>query len=355
MKRRWTAWILTAVFAAGCMQSIPAAETAAASGAHSYRLVISDCSWTEAFREAKEAGGYLARIESREEYQTILQQIYDTGVSGIMFRIGARRDLDSARYCWVDESNQTYGSALNDPAYWTYSEWMSGEPSFQDGDIPEGYVDFYYYQKEGRWVWNDVPDDIISIVPSYSGRLGYIIEFEDAAAAAPLADPSVLLEHVPDEFYFSSGAGGWSTELTLHDDGSFTGSYHDSDMGSDIENYPGGVVYTCDFTGKFKDFTQIDDYTWSMRLDSLAYKYAKEMDWESDGVHYIASDAYGISGGDVFYLYLKGHPVSALPEEYLNWGRMYMGVFGQDELPATLNIYGIYNVAQEDGFGSAGE
>ena len=73
--KRLTAWILTLVLAAGCLQSIPAQE----SGGHTYRLVISDCTWSEAFQEALNAGGYLARFETREEYQTVLQQINDSG------------------------------------------------------------------------------------------------------------------------------------------------------------------------------------------------------------------------------------------------------------------------------------
>jgi len=28
-------------------------------------------------------------------------------------------------------------------------------------------------------VWNDVPNDIISVVPSYRGRVGYIVEYEN--------------------------------------------------------------------------------------------------------------------------------------------------------------------------------
>ena len=41
---------------------------------------------------------------------------------------------------------------------------------------------------------------------------------------------------------FSSGAGGWSTELKVADDGTFTGAYHDSEMELTGENYPNGTV-----------------------------------------------------------------------------------------------------------------
>ena len=56
---------------------------------------------------------------------------------------------------------------------------MTGEPSFSDKDTQENCLDIFYYQKEDRWVWNDVPDDILKTVPEYAGKLGYICEYEN--------------------------------------------------------------------------------------------------------------------------------------------------------------------------------
>ena len=56
------------------------------------------------------------------------------------------------------------------------------------------------------------------------------------AVQLPLADETV-------EFLFTSGAGGWSTQLSLNRDGSFTGEFHDSEMGDRTEEYPNGSVY----------------------------------------------------------------------------------------------------------------
>ena len=44
--------------------------------------------------------------------------------------------------------------------------------------MEETCLDIYYYSKEKRWVWNDVPNDILDVVPSYAGTLGYIVEYE---------------------------------------------------------------------------------------------------------------------------------------------------------------------------------
>ena len=180
-----------------------------------------------------------------------------------------------------------------------------------------------------------------------TGTAGSSIPSEDAENEDAGAAPEEILSSVPDHFYFSSGAGGWGTDMILNDDGTFTGSYHDSNMGEDIENYPNGTVYVCHFSGSFTDFQKVDDYTWSMRLASLDYEKPVGEDWSEEGAHYIASDAYGLSGGDLFYLYLPGHPVDTLPEEYMSWANMYMGF----EEPEALTIYGIYNVNEQEGWG----
>lgn len=148
-------------------------------GIHEYGFFIDDCTWSEAFTKAQEIGGHLVRINSAEEYVYILDKIYELGYDKIQFRIGGRRDLDSGEYYWVDNANAAYGEILNDPEYWASEVWMQGEPSYADGEIVENCLDIYYYEQEGRWVWNDVPDDIISVVPYFSGKIGYIVEYEN--------------------------------------------------------------------------------------------------------------------------------------------------------------------------------
>lgn len=83
-------------------------------------------------------------------------------------------------------------------------------------------------------------------------------------------DVSSLPGTYPMDLVFSSGAGGWSTTLTLSEDGSFTGAFSDSEMGERDENeYPNGTVYVCNFSGQFKDIKKVNDYTYSMTLDSV--------------------------------------------------------------------------------------
>jgi hypothetical protein len=148
-------------------------------------------------------------------------------------------------------------------------------------------------------------------------------------------------------FTFASGAGGWGTGLNVASDGSFTVGYHDSEMGDTGPGYPNGSVYVSNATGKFKNITKIDEYTYKMELDY--YETEQEVDSEEikDEIRYVYAEPYGIEGGNVFYLYLPGKPISELSEGFLSWS---YGVIGDISGESTLSCYGIYNEAMDEGF-----
>lgn len=151
------------------------------------------------------------------------------------------------------------------------------------------------------------------------------------------------------EFYFSSGAGGWGTSMTIHADGSFSGEYSDSDMGVAGEGYPNGTVYQATFTGQFTKPEKVDEYTYSMQIASIHYTNNPGTEEIKDGTYYYYTDAYGLDNAQNFYLYLPGAPLVRLPEEYLNW-------IGYYDLFATtdtqLTSYGLYNETPQYGFSS---
>lgn len=146
------------------------------------------------------------------------------------------------------------------------------------------------------------------------------------------------------EFIFSSGAGAWSTGLTLQADGTFSGSFHDSNMGEVGEGYSKGTIYSSDFTGKFINVTKVDDYTYKATLENLSYANEVGSEEIKDDIKYIYSDAYGLNESTNCEFYLPGKPVSELSDDYLSWTQ------GATTGSETINFYGIYAVDSGKGF-----
>lgn len=145
-------------------------------------------------------------------------------------------------------------------------------------------------------------------------------------------------------FVFSSGAGAWETDLSIAADGSFTGSYHDSDMGTTGANYPNGTVYLCDFTGKFGSVEKVNDYTYKTTIEKLESKEKEGKEEISDGMKFVYSTPYGLSDAEDIYIYMKGAPSDKLPQEYQEW------VMFPLDGAKTLPFYGLYNEKEQLGF-----
>lgn len=146
-------------------------------------------------------------------------------------------------------------------------------------------------------------------------------------------------------YEFSSGAGGWATELTIDSDGSFHGLYHDSEMGSTGEGYPNGTFYHCEFTGRFGPLERVGEYTLATTIEHIEFKEAPGMEEIADDMLYIASEAYGMDGAERILFYLPGKEVATLPEEFRQWC-----MYAIDEEDTTLQFVGLYNETPQYGF-----
>lgn len=142
---------------------------------------------------------------------------------------------------------------------------------------------------------------------------------------------------------FSSGVGGWATDMELHADGSFIGIYYDSDMGDIGDDYPDGTIYQSHFEGNLKQIKKINDYTYELTLDGWTQEETPGEVKIEGGMRFIGAGPYGIEGGTTFYFYLPGAKVSDLPEEYVDW---IYGLSDREYLPN----FGLYNVDQQEGF-----
>lgn len=159
-------------------------------------------------------------------------------------------------------------------------------------------------------------------------------------------DTLKLPADMPSDFTFSSGAGGWSTDISLQTDGTFVGQYHDSDMGTSDNDYPNGTVYYCNFCGRLEIVQKLDEYSYALKLASLEKEKGKE--YIEDGIRYVPSEPYGMEKGKKYILYLPDTPLDGLSEEFLMWwpGRYDM----QEQKRTTLGDYGLYNQDMEYGF-----
>ena len=148
------------------------------------------------------------------------------------------------------------------------------------------------------------------------------------------------------DWSFSSGAGGWSTDMQIAADGTFSGSFHDSEMGEIGDDYPNGSLYTCSFTGQLSVVEQVDEYSWKLKVDSLAVQDEPNVETIEDGIRYVTADPYGISEGDEMTLYMPGTPVDMLTEDMQMWAHLIW----EDPKPTELEDWFLYSPANDSGF-----
>ena len=161
------------------------------------------------------------------------------------------------------------------------------------------------------------------------------------------ARAAVLAELPP--FAFSSGAFSWRTDLSVYPDGTFEGSYHNSDLGITGPGYPDGTVFVCQFSGRFSNIHPVDAYTWSMTVETIDCLYEDGKAWIEDQVRYVASGPSGMpSVGQEMRLYLPGHPTAGFSEELL----FLLEMTGTSAVNGKLDSFALHNVSEDLGFGT---
>ena len=128
-----------------------------------------------------------------------------------------------------------------------------------------------------------------------------------------------LFAIMPREFTFSSGAGGWSTQLNLYEDGSFDGCFSDWNMGELTEDYLKGTCRMCAFSGEFSTPRKVTDYIYSVSVKRLNYPKDVDTEWIEDGARYIQATPYGLDKTSEYYIYLPGCPSSVFTEDQLTY------------------------------------
>lgn len=128
-----------------------------------YQLFKRDYTWVEANSSALQMGGNLVCVNSAEEFNQVCAMADAQNLK--MFWMGASIDYVEQSWSGIKWKN---GDDM------TYTKWFAGEPSGYDKGTPELYL--MAFKVKGVWYFNDGANDTSA---HYSGKMGYIVEFEE--------------------------------------------------------------------------------------------------------------------------------------------------------------------------------
>ena len=174
---------------------------------------------------------------------------------------------------------------------------------------------------------SDVSDIISSGEPSANEE--EVSSNDIAVDAGPDLEESALFD-APVAFYFASGAGAWGSEITINPDWTFYGSFHDTDAGAE----GGPQRRQCDYTGRFVDIKHVDEYSWSLRIESISPDRPIGETWMEGDVRCTVASPYGITENTTYMIYVPGADNDILPSTYV-------GALFRPEGP--LIQYSLYN------------
>lgn len=127
-----------------------------------YRVYRSDVGWETANYNAYNQNGRLVSINSSEEFNRVCSLADNNGLK--VFWVGARRAA----------SDSWNSVRWNDGSYVSIGRWYTNEPSYRSEGIEECYL--MVFKVNGVWYYNDAPNEVSQY---YTGKMGYIVEFED--------------------------------------------------------------------------------------------------------------------------------------------------------------------------------
>ncbi|MDR0920583.1 MAG: hypothetical protein LBM93_15255 [Oscillospiraceae bacterium] len=170
-----------------------------------------------------------------------------------------------------------------------------------------------------------------------------IAETTEKAITPEITSPkeNVLLPIMPVNFSFSPGVGGMGISITLSQDGTFTGEYHDYNL-APFGDYSGGDVYRSFFKGVLGNITKIDDLTYSMECISAESTQSAREYKENDTLVTISDDPeyFAFTPGNTYFLYLPGTKTANFDRDFLSdW--LY---YAREEIkPKELNCFAFSN------------
>lgn len=137
-------------------------------------------------------------------------------------------------------------------------------------------------------------------------------------------------------FSLTSGVGAWETCLSIEEDGSFSGVFRDSDMGTIGDGYPNGTIYYSEFSGHFGKLEQIDEYTYATTLEDISYLNEPDAQEIKDEIMYQYSTAYGLENAGRILFYLPGRSITEFSEYEQSWTNLYLYENNGNKLPMVM-------------------
>lgn len=147
---------------------------------------------------------------------------------------------------------------------------------------------------------------------------------EEEARARAEALRQAAFGSFPADFSFSSGAGGWSTDITIQPDGSFKGQWHDTNMGESGPGYS-WAVHICEFAGSFSVIEQVNATTFKLQLNEVHPTTRAREEIKDECLYtYYDDEPYGLGGMrstpvQGWTLYMPGTSSSALTSTEKGW------------------------------------
>ena len=158
---------------------------------------------------------------------------------------------------------------------------------------------------------------------------------------------NALFARLPATFVWTSGAGGWETELRIDETGSFTGRYFDGELGDRGPANPNGTMYLCNFSGKLSEPVAVGDGSYSCEVIRLTPDRDARQVYYENGMKYILTEPNGLALGNRIVIYSPGMARDELPEAFVTWMMYAHSAF---DASGYLVNYGIYNQNLECGF-----
>lgn len=196
---------------------------------------------------------------------------------------------------------------------------------------PSDSTVYYLVEQNGDLDWDSLPDAEVKATGDKSKDSGK----QDATFKE-------AMKQAAGNYSFGSGVGAWGTVMKVNKDGTFSGSYHDSDMGATGDGYPHGSRAESNFTGKFKSAKKNSDGTYTLQCDASAFKIDGTVGEShiEDQIKVTISEPYGMEPCNEFTLYTDGTDLSTFSDAMKTWSNGYL--IGNDV--DTLNGKALLNV-----------